>query len=124
MPRFYFHLQAPDEHFRDAAGWEVGDLSAAHSRAVMLAKRVMMCGGLAHIPPDMSRWTVKIEDEVQRSVMTVILPVNFDHRKSNVQITNGAHALRQRVASAWGLTPSYQAGVRLVATDDKRSHFG
>jgi hypothetical protein len=97
MPQFYFHLHAPDEHFRDVAGWEVSDLSAAQARAVMLAKRVMMYGGLANIPPDMSRWTVKVEHEVQRLVMTVILPANFDNRKGNAQVvTNGAHALWQR----------------------------
>jgi hypothetical protein len=40
MPRFYFHLSAPDEDFPDNIGSDVSDLADAHSRAVLLAKRV------------------------------------------------------------------------------------
>jgi hypothetical protein len=42
MPRFYFHLSAPDEDFPDNIGSDVSDLVEAHSRAVLLAKRVTM----------------------------------------------------------------------------------
>ena len=40
MPRFYFHLSAPDEDFLDNVGSDVSDLADAHSRALLLAKRV------------------------------------------------------------------------------------
>ena len=41
MPRFYFHLSAPDQDFPDDIGSDVGDLATAHSIAVRLMKRVM-----------------------------------------------------------------------------------
>ena len=46
MPRFYFHLSAPDQDFPDNIGSDVSDLSAAHSIAVRLIKRVMMISSL------------------------------------------------------------------------------
>ena len=96
MPRYYFHLSAPDEDFRDSVGWEVSDLSAAHSRAVYLANRVVMYGGLANFAPDFRRWTVEIADEDQRSIMTVIFPANFEKRSTGAQLI-GARALQERL---------------------------
>ena len=46
MPRFYFHLSAPDQDFPDDIGSDVSDLAAAHSIAVRLMKRVMMISSL------------------------------------------------------------------------------
>ena len=51
MPRFYFHLSATDENFRDETGCELVDLSAAHFRAVKLADRVMMLSAFSHCAP-------------------------------------------------------------------------
>jgi hypothetical protein len=47
MPRFYFHLSAPDQDFPDDNGSDVRDLAAAHSIAVRLMKRVMMLSSFA-----------------------------------------------------------------------------
>ena len=74
MPRYYFHLSAPDQWFQDTIGFELIDLSDAHLRAVQLARRVMMISGLARFAPDLKRWTVEVVDECQRSVMTVMFP--------------------------------------------------
>ena len=98
MPRFYFHLCAPDECFRDSAGWELSDLSAAYSRAVHLANRVVMYGGLADFEPDLRRWTVEIENECQQSVMTVIFPADFEITRGRAQ-PSGARALQERLAN-------------------------
>ena len=78
MPRCYFHLSAPDESFRDLIGFEVSDLSAAHSGALQLADRVRMIGGLALYAPDLGRWSVQIADECQRSIMTVMFSAEFE----------------------------------------------
>src|ERR1044071_403543 len=77
LPRYYFHLCAPDECFRDNIGAEVADLAAAHIRAVTLAQRVMTFGGLASCPPDLRRWTVRVFDNCHRSILTVIFPTDF-----------------------------------------------
>ena len=42
MPRFYFHLSAPDEALPDTIGCEIDDLATAHARAVKLAERIIM----------------------------------------------------------------------------------
>jgi hypothetical protein len=47
MPRFYFHLSAPDEDFPDNIGSDVSDLTAAHSISVRLMKRAMMVSSFA-----------------------------------------------------------------------------
>ena len=51
MPRFYFHLSAPDQDFPDDIGSDVGDLATAHSIAVRLMKRVMMFSSFADCAP-------------------------------------------------------------------------
>ena len=53
MPRFYFHLSAPDQDFPDNIGSDVSDLTAAHSIAVRLMKRVMMFSSFADCAPDL-----------------------------------------------------------------------
>ena len=98
MPRYYFHLCAPDERFPDPDGSVISDLAEAHSRAVRLADRVMMFGGFAKCQPDLRRWTVEITDERQKPVLTVIFPADFKKR-SDVWV-NGARILQHRV-STW-----------------------
>jgi hypothetical protein len=99
MPRYYFHLCAPDERFPDPEGSEIADLAEAHSRAVRLADRVMMFGGFAKCQPDLRRWTVEITDERQEPVLIVIFPAHFK-KHSDVERLNGAHALQQRVSTS------------------------
>lgn len=100
MPRYYFHLSAPDQFFRDPIGFEVGDLSAAHLRAVQLAGRVMMIGDLASCEPSLQRWTVVIADEYQRLVMTVIFPLHFEKPRAHARL-NGARVLQERLTATW-----------------------
>ena len=100
MPRYYFHLSAPDESFRDLIGFEVSDLSAAHSRALQLADRVRMIGGLALYAPDLGRWSVQIADEFQRPVMTVLFSAEVEKRKA-VDNVDGARALQDCLATRW-----------------------
>ena len=76
MPRFYFHLSAPDEAFPDTIGYEIGDLATAHARAVKLAERVLMLARSKISIADLPRWTVKVADENQRAVLTVIFPAH------------------------------------------------
>ena len=101
MPRYYFHLAAPDESFRDSIGCELRDLSAAHSRALQLADRVMMMGGLASCPPDLRRWTVQIADDCQRSIMTVVFSDNFEKPRPCANQVDCARALQERLAFGW-----------------------
>jgi hypothetical protein len=90
MPRFYFHLSAPGQDFRDSIGCDVNDLSTAHSRAVQLADRVMMYSAFASRAVEFRRCTVKVTDDRQRSVMTVIFPADFVLGKCNRRSASGA----------------------------------
>jgi hypothetical protein len=92
MPRFYFHLSTPNEDFPDNIGSDINDLIDAHSRAVLLAKRVTMLSRLTDHVPDFRRWTVNVTDERQRPVFTVIFPTN-----SVPRATGGARALLMRL---------------------------
>jgi hypothetical protein len=107
MPRYHFHLSAPDEYFRDQAGVEVSDLSAAHMRAVQLADRVLMVGAFARCEADLRRWTVQVTDECQRPVMTVIFPAEFEKRRAFDKL-NGARALQVRLATRWNENLCFQ----------------
>jgi len=42
MPRYYFHLSAPDESFRDPIGFELSDLSAAQKGDAMITSDELM----------------------------------------------------------------------------------
>jgi Domain of unknown function (DUF6894) len=97
MPRFYFHLSAPDQDFQDSIGHDVNDLSAAHSRAVQLADRVMMFAAFANRAVEFRRWTVKVADDRQRPVMTVIFPADFVLEKCNRRPAGGARTLLARL---------------------------
>jgi hypothetical protein len=93
MPRYYFHLSTPDEDFPDNIGSDVGDLADAHSKAVLLAKRVTMFSRFANRAADLRRWTVKVTDERRRPVFTVIFPTN----SVPPVIVGGARALLMRL---------------------------
>ena len=93
MPRFYFHLSAPDQDFPDDIGSDVSDLAAAHSIAVRLMKRVMMFSSFADCGPDLRRWTVKVTDEKRQPVLTVLFPIYFVPRGWKPVLVSGARAL-------------------------------
>jgi hypothetical protein len=76
MPRFYFHLSAPDEALPDTIGCEIDDLATAHARAVKLAERIIMLARSAESIADLRPWTVKVADENQRVGLTVIFPAH------------------------------------------------
>jgi hypothetical protein len=97
MPRFYFHLSAPDQDFPDNIGSDVSDLTAAHSIAVRLMKRVMMISSFADCAPDLRRWTVKVADERGRPVFTVMFPTYFVPRGWKPFLVSGARALLLRL---------------------------
>jgi hypothetical protein len=97
MPRFYFHLCAPDQDFPDNIGSDVGDLAAAHSIAVRLMKRVMMISAFADCAPDLRRWTVKVTDERRRPAFTVLFPAYFAPRGWKPVLVSGARALLRRL---------------------------
>ena len=91
MPRFYFHLSAAGEDFRDEIGCELVDLSATHFRAVKLADRVIMLSAFSNCATDFRRWTVRVTDDSKNTVLTVIFA-----SPSNVHRTS-CRALKTRV---------------------------
>jgi hypothetical protein len=97
MPQFYFHLSAPDQDFPDNIGSDVSDLTAAHSIAVRLMKRVMMISSFADCAPDLRRWIVKVADEGGRPVFTVMFPRYFVPRGWKPFLVSGARALLLRL---------------------------
>jgi hypothetical protein len=97
MPRFYFHLSAPDQDFPDNIGSDVSDLAAAHFIAVRLMKRVMMISAFADCAPDLRRWTVKVMDERRRPVFTVLFPAYFVPRGWKPVLVSGARTLLMRL---------------------------
>jgi hypothetical protein len=97
MPRFYFHLSAPDQDFPDNIGSDLSDLTAAHSIAVRLMKRVMMISSFADCAPDLRRWIVKVADERGRPVFTVMFPRYFVPRGWKPFLVSGARALLLRL---------------------------
>jgi hypothetical protein len=98
MPRFYFHLSAPDQDFPDSIGSNASDLTAAHSIAVRLMKRVMVVSSFADCTPDLRRWTVKVADERRRRpVFTVMFPTYFVPKEWKPVLVSGARALLLRL---------------------------
>ena len=77
MPRYYFHLSNSHELITDNIGSEVSDVAAAHRRAVQLADRVVSFSGLADREPDWRRWIVRVTDQSQLPIVTVIFPACF-----------------------------------------------
>ena len=93
MPRFYFHLCAPDQDFHDPIGGDLSDVRAAHSRAMLLADRIMVFLGFADQVRDFRRWTVRVTNERQNLVMTVLFPVHFPRGKWKSAATEGARPM-------------------------------
>ncbi len=83
MPRLFFNLSTPEQHFQDQIGAEVSDLAAAHARAVRFASHVMTFCRLTDDMPDFRRWQVQVIDEEQRAVMTVLFPTQSLVQKQN-----------------------------------------
>ena len=110
MPRFYFHLCAPDQVFADNMGSDLSDLSAAHARALLLADRVMMMFGFADRTADFRRWTVDITDEKQRSLITVRFPINFPRGKRKAVAGRGVRPLLQRLDAIMRASPQLTLG--------------
>lgn len=73
MPHLHFHLTMDDEHYPDTIGYDVADLAEAHSRAILLAARVMSFCVLEKRHPCSERWVVDIEDDAGRDLMSVIV---------------------------------------------------
>ena len=92
MPRFYFHLSAPDQDFEDPIGNDLSDIRAAHSRAMLLADSVMVFSGFADQSLDFRRWTVKVTDASQL-LMTVLFPVHFPRGKWKSAAAEGVRPL-------------------------------
>jgi len=97
MPRYHFHFSTPDQDFPDNIGYEISDLAAAHSKAVQLADRVRMFSALADNASGLRRLTVKVTDERQRSVITVISPALFMRGQNRLILVSGARTLLQRL---------------------------
>jgi hypothetical protein len=63
MPRFYFHLSAPDQDFPDNIGRDVLQCSCRRTfHSVRLMERGMMISAFADCAPDLRRWTVKVTE--------------------------------------------------------------
>jgi hypothetical protein len=112
MPRFYFHLSSPGEDFPDNIGSDVRDVVDAHSRAVLLAKRMTMVSRLADYAPDFRRWAVNVADERQRPVFTVIFPTNSAPRDA----VGGARALLARLAGRMEIASNPEHTHRMAAS--------
>jgi hypothetical protein len=89
VPRFYFHLRAPDQDFHDPIGSDLSDVRAAHSRAMLLADRIMVFSGFADQVRDFRRWTVRVTDAGQNLLMTVLFPVHFPRGQWKSTATEG-----------------------------------
>jgi hypothetical protein len=74
MPHFHFHLTMDDDYCPDPIGEHHDDLTAAHSRAVMLANSVMSFCELDGQALRTERGVVTIEDDAGRVLLSVIVP--------------------------------------------------
>lgn len=93
MQRYYFHLCAPDQDFHDPIGSDLSDVRAAHSRAMLLADRIMVFSGFADQVRDFRRWTVRVTDAHQNLLMTVLFPVHFPRGKWKSAVTEGVRPM-------------------------------
>lgn len=93
MPRYFFHLSAPDQLFPDPIGSDVDDLAAVHSRAVQLAERVIAYPVFADCPAEFRRWTVKVTNEAGRPVIEVIFPAHSAPRAQKQVCSKDARTL-------------------------------
>lgn len=93
MPRYFFHLSAPDQLFRDPIGSDIDDLATVHSRAVRLSERVIAYPLFVDCPAEFRRWTVKVTDEAERPVIEVIFPAHSAPRSHNEVCSKDARTL-------------------------------
>jgi hypothetical protein len=120
VPHFYFHLSGPDQDFRDPIGSDLSDILAAHSRAMLLADRVMMFSGFADQDIDFRRWTVKVTDASQNLLITVLFPTHFPRGKWKSAAVEGVRPLilsldaMLTTAAAARRPPARRAGTALL----------
>jgi hypothetical protein len=93
MPRFHLHLCAPGQVFKDNIGSDLSSLSAAHTRALLLANRVMTFFDFADRTSDFRRWTVEITDDKQQPRMSVKFPTRLARGEQNGVPSQGARTL-------------------------------
>ena len=72
MPKFYFHLSNCDECFPDDIGYDLPDISVAHTRAERLANLVMTTSRLSSYPFDWRRWTVTVVTDDSQGAILII----------------------------------------------------
>lgn len=113
MPLFYFHLCAPDQDFHDPIGSDLSDVRAAHSRAILLADRIMVFSGFADQVRDFRRWTVRVTDAHQNLLMTVLFPVHFPRSKWKSVATAG---VRPMMLDLNAIVTAKRPPARLAAT--------
>jgi hypothetical protein len=118
MPRFYFHLSAPDQVFNDDLGTDLTDLTAAHARALLLADRVMAIFPLTDRTSDFRRWTVKITDQAQQPLIIVKFPAHFPRRKRALVPSKGMRPLLRHLEAM--LRASRQAAAAGAGEDSAR----
>jgi uncharacterized protein DUF6894 len=75
MPKFFFNVCAPDQCFCDKTGCEIAGPQEAHRHATQVARRVIVLSGLAGYHPDLKGWSIAVMDEQQRSIDTVMVPI-------------------------------------------------
>lgn len=120
MPHFYFHLSGPDQDFQDPIGSDLSDIFATHSRAMLLADRVMMFSGFADQDIDFRRWTVKVTDASQNLLMIVLFPTHFPRGKWKPAAAEGVRPLilsfdaMLTTAAAARRPPARRAGTPLL----------
>jgi hypothetical protein len=72
MPRYFLHLRIGDDYFPDVAGQELADLSAAHSRALLVATKLM-----SRVKPNghaaLEHWSVCVEDDENQRLLSVLI---------------------------------------------------
>jgi hypothetical protein len=72
MPKFYFHLSNCDECFPDDIGYDLPDITVAHTRAQRLANLVMTTSRLSSYPFDWRRWTVTVVTDDSQGAILII----------------------------------------------------
>ena len=116
MPRFYFHLSGPDQDFEDPIGGDLSDVSTAHSRAMLLADRVMMFSSFADQALDFRRWRVKVTDAGQNLLLTVLFPAHFPRGKWKSAAAEGVRPLISSLDEMLTTAASPRPAARRTAT--------
>ena len=106
MPRFFFHFKTPDDYFEDDIGSDLDDLAAVHSVAARLVSCVIRWTPLGNNPPDFRHWIVKVTDERQQPVLSMMFPLNSVPKSRNDAhtfntIRSNWHRPRHAVKCRW-----------------------